>query len=285
MISFRFNPCKASDQLARRRTGLYRTAPVATALFAFVATTALMFGGVSQAVAAGPQLEDVLEAQAAVDAAAAQSQQKINTMTSRTRQAAAKYAQVLAQAKSYERYNKRLSDQIQSQQVEIASIKRQLDEIKDTAREIQPLMENMVQSLARFVSLDLPFLPKERTQRIQKLKHLMTRVDVTIAEKYRQILHAYMIELNYGHTLGAYKGTLGHGKNARTVQFVRVGRVTLMYQTLDGSETGYWDAKKHKWVVDNSYAEAFQVALDMAKKRGTPQLLTVPVPVPQEVQE
>jgi len=37
------------------------------------------------------------------------------------------------------------------------------------------------------------------------------------------------------------------------VQFVRLGRVTLMYQTPDGNETGYWDAASKKWVVANGY--------------------------------
>ena len=55
-----------------------------------------------------------------------------------------------------------------------------------------------------------------------------------------------------------------------------------MYRTLDGSETGYWDAKKKEWVADASYREAVEHAIDIANG-GTPDLLTVPVPPPQEV--
>ena len=56
-----------------------------------------------------------------------------------------------------------------------------------------------------------------------------------------------------------------------------------MYRTLDGSETGYWDADKKDWVVDDSYAEAVEEALCVAKGDGAPDLLTVPAPAPQEV--
>jgi hypothetical protein len=76
---------------------------------------------------------------------------------------------------------------------------------------------------------------------------------------------------------------MGTGASARTVQFIRLGRVTLLYRTLDGSETGYWDAQKKAWVVDNKYAAAAEQALRVATKGGSPELLTLPVPVPQEV--
>lgn len=283
MINFHSSERHVSGTSGRRQPAPHRPSRVVAMLLASVAAFAFMSIGAQQASAAETQQVDkVLQAQAAVDAAAAKSQKRINELTDRTQTAAAKYAQVLAEAKSFERYNQQLSQQVQAQHTEIASLQRQLKAVVSTAREIQPLMDKMVDSLSKFVALDLPFLPQERVQRIQRLRDIMSRVDVTIAEKYRQILQAYMIELGYGHTLGAYKGVLGEGKDARTVQFVRVGRVTLMYQTLDGSQTGYWNAEKHKWVIDDGYAAAFKTALDMANQRGTPQLLTVPVPVPQE---
>jgi hypothetical protein len=107
----------------------------------------------------------------------------------------------------------------------------------------------------------------------------MQRADVAISEKYRRILEAYQIELEYGRTLEAYEGSLGE----RTVTFVRLGRISLMYQTQDGQETGYWDAQKKNWVVDNSYGERVRAAIAVARKEGAPDLLQVPVPAPQEV--
>jgi hypothetical protein len=133
------------------------------------------------------------------------------------------------------------------------------------------------------VALDVPFLLAERTDRVESLQELMARADVAISEKYRRIIEAYQIELEYGRTLDAYEGILGEGADARTVDFVRLGRVALMYQTLDGAETGYWDGQQKKWIIDNSYAHAVSEARRVAKKDGAPDLLTVPVPAPQEV--
>jgi Protein of unknown function (DUF3450) len=164
------------------------------------------------------------------------------------------------------------------------SIERQLVEIETTNREVQPLMQKMVDTLQRFVALDIPFLLEERTHRVQSLQELMPRADVAISEKYRRIIEAYQIELEYGRTLEAYEGRIVDGSGERTVDFVRLGRVSLMYQTLDGAETGYWNAQEKKWVVDNNYAEAVAEARRVARKDGAPDLLKVPVPTPQEVQ-
>jgi hypothetical protein len=141
----------------------------------------------------------------------------------------------------------------------------------------------MLDTLKQFVELDLPFLPEERRKRVATLEELMNRANVTISEKYRRVVEAYQIEMEYGRTLEAYEGQIGTGNQARTVQFLRVGRVALMYQTLDQKETGYWDADKKTWAVDNDYKHAFATNLAVAKKMGAPDLLLVPVPAPKKV--
>ena len=232
------------------------------------------------------QLNEVIDAQVQADRAAAQSQQRIDETRDRTQDAAANYAQSLAEAESLEKYNKQLAAQVLSQEAEIASIEKQLLDIETTNREIQPLMQQMVDSLNEFVSLDVPFLIDERVQRVQNLENLLSRADVTISEKYRRILEAYQIELEYGRTLEAYEGKLTQGgeSGARTVEFVRLGRLSLMYRTRDGKETGYWDRYQRKWIVDNDYTGAVQEALRVARKSGSPDLLTVPVPAPREAE-
>src|SRR5215831_10134688 len=189
------------------------------------------------AAPAGAQLNEALQAQAQTDKEGGQNQKEINGVRDRTQDAAGRYAQAVADAESLERYNNQLNSQVKSQETEMASIERQLTEIETTNREVQPLMQQMDDTLDQFVKLDVPFLLDERTARVQHLKDLMARADVTISEKYRRILEAYQIELEYGRTLDAYQGRLGTGADARTVEFVRLGRVSLMYRTLDGSET------------------------------------------------
>jgi hypothetical protein len=233
--------------------------------------------------AAAQSLDKAMATQGQADSAAAASQKRINEIRDRLQDAASRYATATADAESLEKYNSQLEKQVKAQRDEVASIESQLLDIETTSREVQPLMQRMVDALEKFVALDVPFLLSERTERVKTLQEIMTRADVTISEKYRRIIEAYQIELEYGRTLEAYEGLIGDGADARTVSFVRLGRVALLYQSLDGAETGYWDAAGKKWVVDNSYAAAVAEARRVAKKDGAPNLLTVPVPAPTEV--
>jgi hypothetical protein len=250
--------------------------------FAFAVLAAAFSGGAGAAF--GQSLDNLLAQQAAADQAAQAAQREIDELHDEAQGMAEKYRQALADTASLEKYNEHLAVQVKSQSDEVASIRKQLEEIETTDREVQPLMQRMVDTLEQFVALDVPFLLEERTRRVATLKDMMARADVTISEKYRRILEAYQIEMEYGRTLEAWEGKLGEGEGAKTVEFVRVGRISLMYQTLDGEETGYWDAAKKAWVEDDGRRQQAAEALRVAKKRGAPDLLLVPVPAPVEAQ-
>ena len=226
-------------------------------------------------------LERVVKEQMSADQEARDSQARIDKLDDQTQRMLGEYRRALADTESYELYAKQLSAQIASQNEELAEIDRQLGEVDTTSREVLPLMIRMLDTLAQFVALDLPFLPEERANRVALLQQMMSRADVAISEKYRRILEAYQVELDYGRTLEAYEGKLGSGADARTVQFLRVGRVTLLYQTLDGRETGYWDAAAKQWVVDDRYRHGFKDGIAVAKKQRAPEMLIVPVPAPK----
>jgi len=250
-------------------------------------TLALLVSAGAVALVAAPAgaqtLDSAVAAQGEADKAAATSQKRINEIRDRLQDASSRFAAAQADADSLEKYNAQLEKQVTAQREEMASIEKQLLDIETTNREVQPLMQRMVDALERFIALDVPFLLDERTQRVKSLQEMMTRADVTISEKYRRIMEAYQIELENGRTLDTYDGVLTKDGVERTVSFVRLGRISLMYQSLDGAETGYWDAASKQWVVDNSYADAVAEARRVAKKDGAPDLLTIPVPAPQEV--
>jgi hypothetical protein len=236
------------------------------------------------AVATG-KINTVLAEQQGADKAAIASQQKIDQLADQTADMVTKYRQALSETESLKKYNAQLAIQVKSQGQRLGQMKQQLVDIQSTQRDVLPLMQKMVDTLEEFVKLDVPFLIDERTKRVASLKELMGRADVSTSEKYRRILEAYQIEMEYGRTLEAYEGKLGDGDQAKTVNFVRMGRVSLLYQTPDGEETGYWDAKQKKWVEDGGYAHDAKEAIRVAKKQGAPDLLWIPVAAPAAAQE
>jgi chromosome segregation ATPase len=230
-----------------------------------------------------PLSDAAVAAQKENNTSVAAAQENIGKMVEQAQDLSQQYASALEALDSLDKYNDQLQKQVDAQSTEKTSLQTQLTEIETTTREVLPLMERMVATLDQFVKADIPFLLEERTGRVNTLLELMGRADVAISEKYRRILEAYQIELEFGSTLEAYKGAMGAGADARTVQFVRLGRVSLMYQTEDGSETGYWDASAKQWVKAPEYAENIKAALAVARGDGAPDLLRVPVPAPQKV--
>ena len=226
-------------------------------------------------------LDRVVKEQLATDEAARASQERINQLDDETQKLLSEYRRALADAESYTIYANQLAAQVESQNQEMNGMQQQLVEVETTSREVAPLMQRMLDTLEQFVALDVPFLLDERRSRVTKLKEMMSRADVTISEKYRRIIEAYQVEMDYGRTIEAYEAKLGDAADARTVALLRVGRVGLLYQTLDGAETGYWDADARHWVVDDGYRDSFKEGVAVARKSRAPEMLILPVPAPR----
>lgn len=237
-----------------------------------------------------PAQEDALrqsmDVQTAAERDAQASQARIDALDDETRELLTQWRAALREAETLERYNEQLARLTASQQEEIARQREVLAGISETNQRIYPHLEDLLATLETFQSLDLPFLPDERGRRLQALREMMDRADVSVAEKYRRLMEAYAVELEYGRTIEAYEATLGaHGYAAsdtsRSVALLRVGRLALLYQTRDGSETGYWDRRTGSFVTDNAYADAVTRGLRVARRQTAPELLRVPVPAPE----
>ncbi|MEM1433506.1 MAG: DUF3450 domain-containing protein [Pseudomonadota bacterium] len=223
-------------------------------------------------------VEEAITDQQASDTAAAASQGRIDSMADATSQALQSYRIALQRSESLEIYNTQLARLIESQQAEIASITRQTNEIETIETGALPLMIEMTATLGELVEADVPFLVAERTERIDNLRALIDRADVTAGEKFRRIMEAYLIEVDYGRTIEAYRGELQTGGDVRTVDFLRVGRVGLYYQTLDGGESGRWNVGRGSWeTVSGDYRRQIEMGLRIARKQAPPELLTLPI--------
>jgi vacuolar-type H+-ATPase subunit I/STV1 len=212
-----------------------------------------------------------------------ESQKKINKLADAANKALEEYRLVLSEIDSLRTYNDQMEKLVASQNEEMESIRNQIKEIEVTNKEVVPLMIRMIDSLGKFVKLDVPFLMEERTARIESLREMMDRADVSTSEKFRRVLEAFQVENNYGRSIEAYRDTIKVGDTQRTVDFLRLGRVVLAYQTLDGKQSMLWDQTKREWVeLPDSYRSTIQEGLKIARKQAAPDLLTLPVPTPED---
>lgn len=225
-------------------------------------------------------LNEAIDVEQSTQNAAVQSQNKIDGLSDKTRKMLDQYRVASHQTETLLTYNKHLQDLLASQEKDKTSLKQQLKDIEITQREIVPLILRMLDSLEKFIALDLPFLLEERKQRLTKLKDMVVRADVTNAEKFRRILEAYQIENDYGNTIEAYTADLTLKGVTSSVDYLRLGRVAMYFQRFDGSETGYWNKENNQWqILSTDYHNPIRNGLRIARKEIAPDLLALPIPV------
>lgn len=234
--------------------------------------------------ASAATVEQAVKAEVKTDVASSASQARIDKIVEETDDLAVAYRQALDEVKALRVYNEQVETLIQAQIDEMDSLGEQIDGVTGVGRQILPLMMRMIESLDQFVSLDMPFLSEERQARVDNLRELMNRADVTVSEKFRRLMEAYQIENDYGRSIEAYTGDLELPDGSkRTVDFLQVGRVALLYQTSDRSATGFWDRDANVWVeLDDSYRAGITNAIRVARKQTAPDLLQIPVPASTE---
>lgn len=233
---------------------------------------------VSSAFASVPLDRAIAEASKA-NRASSKTQDKVEKLDDERSDLVAEYRTLLEQLESLQRYNAEVSSMVGAQEEEMTSIQGKIDQVVGMQRDVVPLMVDMLASLESFVSLDVPFLLEERAQRVALMKDLLKRADVTTAEKFRRLLESFQFENEYGRTIEAYNGKLIAADGAeRTVQFLRLGRVILAYQTLDGNEQGIWNMNDKRWEpLPAEYRNALNQGFRIAKKQAPPDLIRLPV--------
>lgn len=221
----------------------------------------------------------------AANEAAKASQQRIDNVAEQTDKLLSEFRVVIKEVDGLRVYNRQLEKQIANQMKEMESLRDSIDRVTVIERQIIPLMLRMVDGLRQFVELDVPFLEQERQERLENLESTMDRADVSVAEKFRKVLEAYQIENEYGRTIEAYSGTLSIEGNPREVDFLRIGRVSLLYQTEDAQRSGIWDQRNRQWMpVSDQYRSPIKEGLRIARKEVAPNLLKLPVPGPEAAQ-
>lgn len=214
------------------------------------------------------------------------SQDRVDKIVEQERELVDQYNTVNKEVDGLKVYNALMDRQIQNQVEQMAKLAQSIDQVTVMERQIMPLMLRMIDGLEQFISLDIPFLEEERTNRVEKLRDLMERSDVSVAEKFRNVFEAFSIENEYGRTISTYKGALTIAGGTREVEFLQIGRIVLLYQTVDGAFTGTWDKEARSFVELDSGAARTQVrqGLRMARKEIAPELLLLPIDAAEAAQ-
>ena len=82
--------------------------------------------------------------------------------------------------------------------------------------------------------------------------------------------------------MSANSTTIDIDGQQRIVDVLQVGRVAYVYQTQDGSETGWWNKSTKQWEdLPREFTTSVRNGLKMARKQLTGGLFVVPVVAPE----
>lgn len=250
-------------------TSSWRSAAVFTAVAIIAATGSVFAQSVDQVIQA--DLRRLSLAQA--------SQERIDKVVEGTRSLADQYRAVNKEIDGLKVYNRLMTAQTNGQQATLDDISLSMDQVDVINRQIFPLMERMIDGLEQSIALDIPFLLDERKGRVEKLKEIMQRSDVSVAEKFRKVMEAYQIENDYGSSSETYRQSLEIEGTVRDYNMLRIGRIGLYFQSDDSRITGGWDPDQRSFVIlGNEHRNEIKKGIRMANDLIAPELLLLPVP-------
>lgn len=249
-----------------------------------VLSASAMFGAMAVQAA---DVADALKLGQSKTAAAQASQKRIDAIVEKTDGIVQDYRVVSKEIEALEVYVAQLNRQIKAQKEQLSQLEESIGDATVLERRMVPLIDRMITGLEQFISLDVPFLMDERTERVTKLRSNMDRADLSVAEKFRQVLEAYKIESEFGRKMTTYSGNIDINGTEREVNFLQVGRIALVYQTTDTKISGVWDKQQKQWIHDidaGQYRSAVQQGIRIARKQATINIMNMPITAPEAAQ-
>jgi hypothetical protein len=238
----------------------------------------------SISTASAQSLDSSVQVEKQINEDSASSQTMISGLARQTQDMLTEYRSLVRETDSLKIYNDNLGRVVSDQQNEVQSINRQLAGLEETNRGVVPLMLEMIEALEQIVEADVPFRIEERRARVMRLHDMMDQAEVTASEKYRRVMEAYQGELEFGRTTEAYSDVLP--TTGQTVDFLRVGRALLVYQTSDHSVTGWFNPRTREFeqLDDGRFRLEVKAGLAIARNEKAPNLVMLPVPAPETAQ-
>ncbi len=240
---------------------------------------ALICGIFAATLVQAQSLTSSIQTQTKINSDAKRSQQKIDNLADQTQNLLSEFRQVVNETNGLKVYNAQLEKVVNDQRRARASINEQMDGLESTERGVTPLMIDMVDMFGKIVESDVPFRIESRRERVSRLKEMLDRADITISEKYRRIMENYQAELEYGRTTATYTGQLEDGT---VVDFLRIGRTVLFYQSSDLKRTGWYNKQTRSFEdLGGNYAMEIKEGLAIANNEKAPALVVLPVTAPE----
>ena len=223
-------------------------------------------------------VDETLNSQVDANIPGVVAQKEIDNLDEQAKKLYYEFKDTVSEYEGLKRYDDQLEKIVFSQEEEINSILKQIDSLDNVNKEILPFLKETIDSLRKFVNLDIPFLKESRLARLDNLDSIILKSNVTTAEKFRKVFEAYQVETAFGNTIETYPGFIELEGQTITVDYFRMGRLGWYYRSANGKESGYWNKFEDSWVHTNGKLnDEIKLALDIANRQTPPNFITLPV--------
>lgn len=223
--------------------------------------------GLDRAIATGEQATRRAE----------QVQQQINQLDDERSDMVGEFRTLLQRKTAAELYARQQAAAVESQEREIASLTDQLSRVDEITSQTVPMLETLIDDLDAFVDADLPFRLESRKDRIARLREYLVDPNVSVTERYRQIMDAYTAEMEVGRKTDTWKETITVDDKEVAVDMVLFGRVALVYMDPTGRYAKRYDRETSSWVdLESKYKAEIEKAIRIIQGKRTQDVMYVP---------
>ena len=230
----------------------------------------------------------------------------------------AEYQALLAQIQNIKLSIASEEAKLQSQEAEMESLNAQIKAVPAVIENVPAMLQSMYSEIDKVISSDLPFKLTERYDRLAAFQESIAEgSESTPGEQMRRALSIYAIEAGYGSNVESYPGDhpveelsgtrfaaceadvnssacgldedleelLAAGNTLDSIKgalldgdYLRYGRLSLVYVHNDGSNAYRYDANEKNWVeLRGNRALDARRDVRMAKGESQPALVNAPV--------
>lgn len=183
-----------------------------------------------------------------------------------------------ARASKLERRREKIDLRLKLEQTRLDENFRREKETDRVEAELDIFLDSVLLRLESAIFVDLPFLEDERQGRLADLKMMMVDPQSSSAEKFRRIFEALQIEAEYGTTVEVSQTTVALDRVSVLVDLLRVGRVSLLCQTIDQRKSAVFDPGQKAWqTLPENVNRDIAMAMAMARLERSIELVKLPL--------
>jgi hypothetical protein len=168
----------------------------------------------------------------------------------------------------------------------ISELNRKKEELTRIAEELEPYLDETLKRLEDFIASDMPFLRRERSERLDFLRGSLADYRISAGEKLRRILEALKVEADYVKGIEVTTEAINVNGEELTAGLYRFGRLGYYYMTPDNKNFGYYSLQDMKWVqLDGKYKNEIIKAAEIAERKRMMEVIYLPVSAREAVND